>query len=141
MTGVSGDVDGASSGAVTPTEPEPGKSPGGRRSDRAVTGRFDLLSVLKVVLYAFFGLFLLLPLLSLIIVAFTEEPANILGSFVDADTRARNLEAIGNASLNTFIDALTSPTYAAALRNSLALARSEEHTSELQSRGHLVCRL
>src|SRR5439155_2962343 len=34
----------------------------------------------------------------------------------------------------------TSPV-ASARRGSRAAARSEEHTSELQSRGHLVCRL
>src|SRR5207253_10851668 len=46
--------------------------------------------------------------------------------------------------LRAFVAASTvsaAPSATTALAPPLAAARSEEHTSELQSRGHLVCRL
>src|SRR5690625_6450665 len=56
------------------------------------------------------------------------------GNYADLETRGWELQLswrdqfqIGNRALNYNIG--------------LSLARSEEHTSELQSRGHLVCRL
>src|SRR5690625_5604924 len=48
---------------------------------------------------------------------------------------------IGKNRLNAIREADIIELVAVADPHSEALARSEEHTSELQSRGHLVCRL
>lgn len=106
---------GAPSGPRRPDETEPRH---GARKQR----RVDLLKVFKVAVYAFFGVFLFLPLVSLFIVAFTEEPANLLGSIVDGDIRSTNLDRLGGASLGAFVDGITERQNAEALRNSLLLA-------------------
>src|SRR3712207_7200645 len=47
----------------------------------------------------------------------------------------------GNAAANTAPVALAAAISAVARRNRTLILRSEEHTSELQSRQYLVCRL
>lgn len=84
--------------------------------------RFDVLSLVKIGLYGFFILFLIIPVASLILVAFTEEPVNIFGSFIDSDIRERNIEGLAGASAQNFTEALTSPRYARSLMNSIMLA-------------------
>src|SRR5439155_18992431 len=51
------------------------------------------------------------------------------------DTRRRD------ADVAFFVRRVAADPMGAADRSRLAALRSEEHTSELQSRGHLVCRL
>src|SRR5690625_6122499 len=59
-------------------------------------------------------------------------------TFNPVDTPARDVLCFGTAGgIRTL-----SPKQIATVPNAVsALVRSEEHTSELQSRGHLVCRL
>src|SRR5690625_6133546 len=52
-----------------------------------------------------------------------------------------NYTRVGLAGLILCILLLTIPAFGRALNTLLLGERSEEHTSELQSRGHLVCRL
>src|SRR5690625_6034025 len=62
--------------------------------------------------------------------------------FRSADLQRISLEAevssgVGTLSLEAELTGLGEPGW----QGRAALGRSEEHTSELQSRGHLVCRL
>src|SRR5690625_6795856 len=52
--------------------------------------------------------------------------------------REKGLPALGD---NQFLIAVAKADQTEQLREGIAAIRSEEHTSELQSRGHLVCRL
>src|SRR5439155_6592744 len=60
-----------------------------------------------------------------------------------AVTRATRLIDDGDytAAIRTLLGAVAATPRDARVHYYLGLARSEEHTSELQSRGHLVCRL
>ncbi|WP_207782064.1 ABC transporter permease [Phytoactinopolyspora limicola] len=96
---------------------------GGKRGRRArMRERLDTLGLLRVLIWAFFTIFLLVPLLSLVVVSLTGQPANLLGSVVDGTLRATNLERLADASLGTFADTVTRPAYVSALGNSLTLA-------------------
>src|SRR5207253_9962570 len=63
-------------------------------------------------------------------VAPDERGANDIPAFIDKD---RAVHLAGEAN--------TGDVFASEIRARQRFARSEEHTSELQSRGHLVCRL
>ncbi|MCM3709149.1 ABC transporter permease [Sporosarcina luteola] len=80
------------------------------------------LTVVKVLIYAFFGLFMLLPLLSVFIVSFTGEPTNLLGSLTDPAIFNSTLEKFKNISLDNYKRIFSGKGYFSALKNSLALA-------------------
>lgn len=44
------------------------------------------IGIVKLLIYAFFGLFLILPLLAVFLVSFTNEPINLFGSFISLET-------------------------------------------------------
>lgn len=83
---------------------------------------FDLLAFCKLLAVGFFLLFLVIPLLSMAIVAFTGETVNIFGSLVDPEIRAQNLENLGGATITAFVEEAGSTRNLEALRNSLTLA-------------------
>jgi iron(III) transport system permease protein len=83
---------------------------------------FDSMAVMRVVVVLFFFVFLVIPLVSLLIVSVTGQPANIIASLFDADVRQTNLERLGDASIATFVDTVTTTRYVNALRNSIVLA-------------------
>ncbi|PYZ92612.1 iron ABC transporter permease [Salipaludibacillus keqinensis] len=85
---------------------------------------FDSLKIMKWSVYLFFFLFLVLPLFSVFLVSFTGQPVNILGSLVNPDIMATNIERLSNASLEHYQSLLGGGTYFYALRNSLGLAIS-----------------
>src|SRR5690625_5678219 len=59
-----------------------------------------------------------------------------------AETMQSILTIVGNSKSGVSFDELfTQPTRSHIVVTFISLLRSEEHTSELQSRGHLVCRL
>jgi iron(III) transport system permease protein len=101
--------------------PAPEPPPAGRRRRRRGY-HLDLLAFCKVLVLGFFALFLIIPLFSMVIVAFTGETVNIFGSLVDSDTRDQNISNLGGASLTTFVEVLGSTRNMEALRNSLLLA-------------------
>src|SRR4051812_2213021 len=80
------------------------------------------LTVVKVLIYAFFGLFMLLPLLSVFVVSFTGEPTNLLGSLTDPAIFNSTLEKFKNISLDNYKRIFTGSGYFSALKNSLVLA-------------------
>src|SRR5690625_6012062 len=65
---------------------------------------------------------------------------------IESDRRAASLRAVGDQWVRIETDRLTCRCDgphrdSGAARSHIRPVRSEEHTSELQSRGHLVCRL
>lgn len=83
---------------------------------------FNGLSVVKVLIYVFFGLFMLLPLFSVFLVSFTSEPINLLGSLINGDIRNATIEKFANISLDNYKEIFTNASYLHALKNSLFLA-------------------
>src|SRR5439155_24709182 len=68
-------------------------------------------------------------------VTFTAPASGASGTFAGTGTNVSNA-VVSNAS-----GVATAPVFTANSTAGGAVGRSEEHTSELQSRGHLVCRL
>lgn len=87
-----------------------------------IKNSFNGLTVVKVLIYAFFGLFMLLPLLSVFVVSFTGEPTNLLGSLTDPAIFNSTLEKFKNISLDNYKRIFSGKGYFSALKNSLALA-------------------
>ncbi len=86
--------------------------------------RFDSMSIIYFLIVTFFFIFLVLPLLSLVVVAFTGQPNNIIASLFNAEIRQINLERLSGASIAGFVETATRASYVRALRNSLILASS-----------------
>src|SRR5690625_6156624 len=63
---------------------------------------------------------------------------NSLGVFGEEDVTREPIAAVKDVALPAMIFLFL---FGCDLRKIIRLGRSEEHTSELQSRGHLVCRL
>lgn len=85
-------------------------------------GGFNGLTVVKVLIYIFFGLFLILPLISVILVSFTGQPINLLGSLTDPATFSSTVEKLKGASFDHYKKIFTTKSYFAALKNSLLLS-------------------
>lgn len=80
------------------------------------------LTVVKVLIFIFFGLFMLLPLLSVFVVSFTGEPTNLLGALTDPAILNSTIEKFKNISLDNYKRIFSNAGYATALKNSLVLA-------------------
>ncbi|WP_328807066.1 ABC transporter permease [Nocardiopsis coralli] len=102
-------------------QPSPAAPPPGRKR-RQRSFHLDLLALCRVLVLGFFTLFLIIPLLSMVVVAFTGETVNIFGSLVDGEIRDQNISDLGGASFATFIETVGSAQNMEALRNSLLLA-------------------
>lgn len=89
---------------------------------RSIFERIDGLFFMKLLVILFFTLFLVLPLISVFLVSFTGAPVNILGSLVNPDILATNIERFSNASLDHYKKLLSGGTYFKALTNSLTLS-------------------
>jgi len=79
------------------------------------------LSVVKVFIYVFFGLFMILPLFSVFLVSFTGQPINILGSLTDPSILSSTIEKLKGASLENYKKVFTNSGYLDGLKNSLYL--------------------
>src|SRR5207253_8300040 len=87
----------------------------------------------------------LLPPTGTIISLLTSAPLTLFREMRGQVTR-RHRERLGQPDRNECSESTCASrdqrgAYTLGLQNQLAGWRSEEHTSELQSRGHLVCRL
>lgn len=85
-------------------------------------GRWNGLSVVKILIYLFFGVFLILPLLSVFLVSFTGQPVNLLGSITDPTIFSSTVEKFKAVSLENYEKIFTNKTYFSAVKNSLGLA-------------------
>ncbi|WP_226536301.1 ABC transporter permease [Fictibacillus halophilus] len=83
---------------------------------------FNGLSLVKILIYAFFGIFLLLPLISVFLVSFTGQPINLLGSITDPGILSSTIEKFKTASFDNYEKIFTNKTYFSAVTNSLELA-------------------
>ncbi|MGM9932647.1 ABC transporter permease [Pradoshia sp.] len=83
---------------------------------------FNGLTLVKVLIYLFFGLFLILPLLSVFLVSFTGQPVNLLGSITDPAILNSTIEKFKGASFDAYESIITSKGYFNSLINSLQLA-------------------
>ncbi|MET1012891.1 MAG: iron ABC transporter permease [Paenisporosarcina sp.] len=85
------------------------------------TNFFNGLTIIKVLIFAFFFLFLLLPLISVFLVSFTGEPINLLGSITDPAILSSTLEKFRNVSLDNYKAIFSQSGYFVGLKNSLWL--------------------
>ena len=83
---------------------------------------FNGLTLVRVLIYLFFGLFLILPLLSVFLVSFTGQPVNLLGSLTDPAIFDSTIEKFKGVSLDAYQSIITSKGYFNSLVNSLKLA-------------------
>lgn len=86
--------------------------------------RFSGLTLIKILIYAFFGLFMLLPLFSVFLVSFTGEPINLLGSLTDPAIFQSTMEKLKGMSLENYKKIFSNAGYLSALKNSLVLGFS-----------------
>jgi iron(III) transport system permease protein len=83
---------------------------------------FNGLTFVKVLIYLFFGVFLLLPLVSVFLVSFTGQPINLLGSITNSNILQSTIEKFSSASFDNYEKIFTNKTYFSAVQNSLELA-------------------
>lgn len=88
---------------------------------RKLKERFNGLTLIKVLIYAFLGLFMLLPLFSVFVISFTDDPVNILGSFTDPAIFSSTIDKLKAISLDNYKDIFSNAGYLDALKNSLLL--------------------
>lgn len=79
------------------------------------------LLIVKILIYIFFALFLILPLLSVFLISFTDNPINILGSFFSIETIKDNIAIFGDSTLDNY-KRMVSGGYFSSLRNSLLMS-------------------
>lgn len=84
--------------------------------------KFSNMTAIKWLIYAFFLLFLILPLLAVFLVSFTNEPINLFGSFISTETLRTSLEQFQNATLENFKSIFSNGHYFAGLKNSIILS-------------------
>ncbi|WP_144460840.1 ABC transporter permease [Siminovitchia fortis] len=87
-----------------------------------IKGEFNGLTVVKVLIYIFFGLFLILPLISVFLVSFTGQPISLLGSITDPAIFSSTMEKFKAASFDNYKKIFTAKSYFSALKNSLLLS-------------------
>src|SRR5690625_6176912 len=83
---------------------------------------FTGMSLIKVLLYLFFLLFLVIPLLAVFMVSFTDEPINFFGSFISLDTLNLTIDQLKNSTLDNLKSMFSSTRYLSALGNSIYLS-------------------
>lgn len=80
------------------------------------------IGIVKFFIYAFFILFLVIPLVSVFLVSFTNEPINLFGSFISLDTLQTTFDQFKNSTLDNFKSVFSNSSYLDALINSLYLS-------------------
>lgn len=80
------------------------------------------IGIVKLLIYAFFILFLIIPLISVFLVSFTGEPINFLGSIISLDTMTQTIDQFKHATFDNFKSIFSNGTYFKALVNSLYLS-------------------
>ncbi len=80
------------------------------------------IGLIKLLIYGFFLLFLIIPLLSVFLVAFTNQPINVFGSLISMERMQQTIDQFRNASLDNFKALFTYGGYLTGLINSLKLS-------------------
>src|SRR5699024_3111380 len=89
---------------------------------KKIKAHLNGLGLVKLIVYLFFILFLIIPLFAIFIVIFTDEPINIFGSFISLDTLQTTLSQFKSASLDNFKSIFSNNTYFSSLKNSIYLS-------------------
>lgn len=89
---------------------------------KKIKAHLNGLGLVKLIVYLFFILFLIIPLFAIFIVSFTDEPINIFGSFISLDTLQTTLSQFKSASLDNFKSIFANNTYFSSLKNSIYLS-------------------
>src|SRR5699024_6611202 len=84
--------------------------------------RISGMHIIKVALYSFFIVFLIVPLLSVFAVSFVNEPINVFGSIISLDILKQTIGQIKNITLENYKSILLNSNYYKALKNSLILS-------------------
>src|SRR5690625_6470465 len=90
---------------------------------------------MNYVILVAFAIFALTPVITILLTSVAPPLGESGGIHLDNFARAWTVGGFGRSLGNSVVVAVI------VVGLSLMLSRSEEHTSELQSRGHLVCRL
>ncbi|MCM3740326.1 iron ABC transporter permease [Oceanobacillus luteolus] len=80
------------------------------------------IGLIKLLIYGFFLLFLIIPLLSVFLVAFTNQPINVFGLLISMERMQQTIDQFRNASLDNFKALFTYGGYLTGLINSLKLS-------------------
>lgn len=80
------------------------------------------MGIIKILLYVFFLMFLVIPLVAVFMISFTDEPINFFGSFISLETLSLTMEQLRNATLDNFRSMFSDTRYVSALFNSLYLS-------------------
>ncbi|WP_042143627.1 iron ABC transporter permease [Paucisalibacillus sp. EB02] len=83
---------------------------------------FTGIGLVKLLVYAFFLLFLIIPLVSVFLVSFTNEPINVFGSFISWEQMQITIDQFKNATLDNFKSIFAYGSYFEGLLNSLKLS-------------------
>lgn len=89
---------------------------------RKIKSLFTGLGLVKLLIYGFFLLFLIIPLLSVFLVAFTNEPINLFGSLISLEQLQTTMNQFKNATLDNFKSIFSYGHYFEGLINSLKLS-------------------
>ncbi|MEI3614877.1 ABC transporter permease [Pseudogracilibacillus sp. SO30301A] len=80
------------------------------------------MGLIKILLYVFFLLFLVIPLIAVFMVSFTNEPINFFGSLISMETLNITIDQLKNSTLDNFKSMFSNTRYLSALLNSLYLS-------------------
>lgn len=83
---------------------------------------FTGIGLVKLLIYGFFLLFLIIPLVSVFLVSFTNEPINVFGSLVSWEQMQISIDQFKNATLDNFKSIFSYGSYFQGLINSLKLS-------------------
>lgn len=89
---------------------------------KSFKSNFTGINIIRVLIYGFFTLFLIIPLISVFLISFTNEPVNVLGSFVSVETMKQSIYQLQHSTLDNFKNIFSQQRYYGALMNSLTLS-------------------
>ena len=89
-----------------------------KRLKKSLTG----IGIVKFLIYLFFIMFLIIPLVSVFLVSFTDEPINLFGSLISLDTLQTTIAQFKDSTLDNFRAVFSNSNYLDALLNSLFLS-------------------
>ncbi|MBM7600071.1 iron(III) transport system permease protein [Virgibacillus halotolerans] len=89
-----------------------------KRFKKSLTG----IGIVKFLIYLFFIMFLIIPLISVFLVSFTDEPINLFGSLISLDTLQTTIAQFKSSTLDNFRAVFSNSNYLDALLNSLFLS-------------------
>ena len=83
---------------------------------------FTGIGMIRILIYGFFILFLVIPLVSVFLISFTNEPINLFGSLISMDILKETIQQLQNSTFDNFRNILSQQRYYGALLNSLTLS-------------------